>query len=275
MVIDPDTRIFGITGHPLGHSLSPLMHNDAFGFVGINAVYLYFPSHDIKAVVRGMKALSIRGLSVTIPHKQTVCACVDELEPIAAKIGAANTLMNIDGRITGYNTDVYGAISALKEKIKDIRGKRVLLIGAGGAARAIGFALVDEGADIIIANRTETRGRSLAKDLNGDFSPLEKLPAGWANIIIQTTSVGMFPKVDACLVPGVILKKGMIVMDVIYNPLETKLLRLAKEKGCITIGGLEMFIRQGARQFMIWTGKEPPIKRMRETVLEFLHKGRG
>jgi len=275
MVIDPDTRIFGITGHPLGHSLSPLMHNDAFGFVGINAVYLYFPSQDIKAVVRGMKALSIRGLSVTIPHKQTVCACVDELEPIAAKIGAANTLMNIDGRITGYNTDVYGAISALKEKIKDIRGKRVLLIGAGGAARAIGFALVDEGADIIIANRTETRGRSLAKDLNGDFSPLEKLPAGWANIIIQTTSVGMFPKVDACLVPGVILKKGMIVMDVIYNPLETKLLRLAKEKGCITIGGLEMFIRQGARQFMIWTGKEPPIKRMRETVLEFLHKGRG
>ncbi len=275
MVIDPDTRIFGITGHPLGHSLSPLMHNDAFGFVGINAVYLYFPSQDIKAVVRGMKALSIRGLSVTIPHKQTVCACVDELEPIAAKIGAANTLMNIDGRITGYNTDVYGAISALKEKIKDIRGKRVLLIGAGGAARAIGFALVDEGADIIIANRTETRGKSLAKDLNGDFLSLEKLPAGWANIIIQTTSVGMFPKVDACLVPGVMLKKGMIVMDVIYNPLETKLLRLAKEKGCITIGGLEMFIRQGARQFMIWTGKEPPIKRMRKTVLDFLHKGKG
>ncbi len=275
MVIDPDTRIFGITGHPLGHSLSPLMHNDAFGFVGINAVYLYFPSQDIKAVVRGMKALSIRGLSVTIPHKQTVCACVDELEPIAAKIGAANTLMNIDGRITGYNTDVYGAISALKEKVKDIRGKRVLLIGAGGAARAIGFALVDEGADIIIANRTETRGKSLAKDLNGDFLSLEKLPAGWANIIIQTTSVGMFPKVDACLVPGVMLKKGMIVMDVIYNPLETKLLRLAKEKGCITIGGLEMFIRQGARQFMIWTGKEPPIKRMRKTVLDFLHKGKG
>jgi shikimate dehydrogenase len=248
------------------------MHNAAFRLKGINAIYLYFPSRDIKAVINAMRALNIYGLSVTIPHKQTACDYVDTMDPLAQKTGALNTLMNRDGHITGYNTDASGALAALKAKVKDIRGVKVLLIGAGGAARAAGFAVADEGGIVMVANRTKERGQSLARDLNSDFCALQDLPDNWADVIIQTTSVGMYPEAEACLVPESILKKGMLVMDIVYNPFETQLLKMAKNRGCAIITGLEMFVRQGALQFKIWTGQKPPFEHMRQTVKAYLQK---
>jgi len=273
MDINPETKVFGVTGFPLGHSLSPLMHNEAFRVKGINAVYLYFPSMSIRGVIDGMRGLSIQGLSVTIPHKETACAYVDELDPLASKIGALNTLFNRDGHIVGYNTDASGALDALKTVATDLRGKTVLIIGAGGAARAIGFAVVEEGCHVTVANRSDRRGEALARDLNAAFCPLKELNSISSDIIIQTTPVGMYPKVDDSVVPEGVLSEGMIVMDVVYNPLETRLIRTARTRGCKTVTGVEMFVRQGAIQFKLWTGQDAPFDRMMEIVKKQLLHG--
>ena len=271
--IDPETKVFGIIGYPLFHSLSPAMHNRAFKKLGINAVYLYFPCKDVKGVVAGMKSLSIKGLSVTIPHKERICEYVDELDPIAKSIGAVNTLVNTEEKVIGYNTDAYGALRALKDRIADLREKEVLIIGAGGAARAIGFALKEEGAKISITNRTEKRGVALAEELNARFYPLSDIK-GTFDIIVQTTPLGMYPEPEK--VPPVsdkIFDKKTLVMDIIYNPIETSFLKIAREKGCQTISGVEMFVYQGAKQFELWTGKKAPIPDMKETVISLLKGG--
>ncbi len=267
MNINPETKVFGVTGFPLGHSLSPLMHNEAFRVKGINAVYLYFPSVSIKGVIDGMKGLSVHGLSVTIPHKEAACTRVDELDPLASKIGALNTLLNRNGCIVGYNTDASGAIDALRTVTTDMHGKTVLIIGAGGAARAVGFAVKQEGCHVTVANRSNRRGEALARDLDATFCPLRELGSiSSADIIIQTTPVGMYPKVDDSVVPERILAEGMIVMDIVYNPLETRLIRTARARGCKTVSGIEMFVRQGAIQFELWTGQDAPFDHMMQIV---------
>jgi len=273
MMIDQQTRLYGVVGEPIGHSLSPTMQNAAFRTSGLNAVFLAFASKDAEGCLRGMKALGIRGMSVTIPHKAAVMPLLDEVNPLAEKIGAVNTIVNDDGRLVGHNTDALGALRALEEKT-DPAGKRCLLFGAGGAARAVGFVLKERGVTLSVVNRSADRGERLAGRLGCPYIPLDAAVHHRADMIIQTTPVGMYPHVHQCPVPEAILEKGMVVMDIIYNPLETRLLKKAGERGCILVDGLSMFVYQGAEQFKLWTGIHPPVSDMRRAV-EAVLRGRN
>lgn len=268
-VIDQQTTLYGVIGWPVGHSLSPILHNAAFAAAGINAVYLAFAVQDIAGCMAGVRALGLGGLSVTIPHKSAVVPHLDDVDDLARRIGAVNTVVNRDGRLVGYNTDAAGAIEALEERIS-LAGKRCVILGAGGAARAIGFALRDKVATMTVANRSAERGRALARSLDCPFISLGEVERVRADLLIQTTPVGMKPREEECPLAAGILKEGMAVMDIIYNPLETKLLAVARSRGCVTIDGLSMFIRQGAEQFRLWTAAEPPVEVMTKAVLEAL-----
>lgn len=271
MKIDQHTILYGVLGRPVGHSLSPTMHNAAFSAKGINAVYLAFETEDLEGAVRGLKALNIKGASITIPFKSQIIPYLDEIDPLASRIGAINTIVNRDRRLMGFNTDASGALRALEERIA-LSGKSCLIIGAGGAARAIGTALKEKGVNISIANRSPDRGNSLAASLECPFVQLKDLGDTKTDLMIQTTPVGMYPDVDLCPIPEHMLKKGSVVMDVIYNPIETKLLKLAKRNGCHTINGIHMFVFQGSEQFRMWTGLDPPIDVMTRSVRKALEK---
>jgi len=265
MIIDQNTQLYGVVGNPIGHSLSPAMHNAAFSETGLNAVYLAFETRDLKACLKGMKGLGIKGMSVTIPYKSNVIPLLDELDDLAGRIGAINTIVNKGGRLIGYNTDAVGALKALEEKT-ELSGKSCIMIGAGGAAMAIGYILKEKGIELTVANRSIDRGESLCKALGCRFIGLEGLDSEKADILINTTPVGMAPEKELCLVPEHALKDGMVVMDIVYNPIETRLLAMARSRGCLTVSGLAMFIHQGAEQFRMWTGIEPPIKAMTGAV---------
>ena len=264
-------KIYGVLGNPIGHSLSPVMHNAAFKAAGVNALYGAFESSDLKGSIGGMRALGIRGMSVTIPFKTSVISYLDELDPLAEQIGAVNTIVNVKGRLKGYNTDGLGAMKALEAKI-DLAGKRCVLVGAGGAARGIGFMAREKGMELVVANRSMDRGLALADFLECPFILLERIREMRTNILIQTTPVGMFPHENVSPVPKEMLQKDMVVMDAIYNPLETRLLKSARAKGCTTISGLEMFIHQGAEQFRLWTGLDPHVDLMRTVVKNALEE---
>lgn len=264
-MIDQHTQLYGVVGKPIGHSLSPVMHNAAFLETGINAVYLALETSDIGDAVKGIKVLGIKGLSVTIPYKSDVIPLLDEVDDMALMIGAVNTIVNQDGLLKGYNTDATGALKALEDKV-EISGKRCLIIGAGGAARAIGYILKEKGLDVIVANRSIERGESLCRDIGCEFIPLTGLEYQNADILINTTPVGMTPDTELCPVSEKLLNKGTAVMDIIYNPIETRLLKMAKSMDCVTINGLGMFIHQGAEQFRLWTGLEAPISVMKKAV---------
>ncbi len=274
MHIDQHTELYGVTGFPLKHTLGPVMHNAAFFEAGLNAVYLAFETMHIAGCITGIRSLGIRGMSVTIPHKSSVIPLIDRVDSLAKDIGAVNTIVNRNNRLTGYNTDATGAIKALEKKV-ELPGKTCLVIGAGGAARAVAFMLKKRGVKITIVNRSAERGETLAGSLSCPFLPLKELKTAGADIIVQATSVGMFPREDECPVPEQALKGGMVVMDIIYNPLETKLLKAAKSRGCFTVNGLDMFVGQGAEQFRLWTGLEPPVDSMARAVKGILEKNRG
>ena len=271
MNIDTQTRLYGVFAHPVGHSLSPVMHNRAFEATGHNGAYLAFDVPDITSAAAAARALNIRGLSITIPHKVAVMPLLDDLDPMVRKIGAVNTVVNREGRLTGYNSDGLGVVSALKEKTP-IENKTVVIIGAGGAARAIGFSLKAEGARVTIVNRSHKRGAALARDLDAPFLPLADFRRPMYHILINTTPVGMTPHVDAMPVGEHMLEPGMVVMDIVYNPLATLLLKTAAKRGCTTVDGAAMFVYQGAFQFELWTGKKAPVAVMRETVMNALGK---
>lgn len=268
MIIDQNTNLYGVLGKPIGHSLSPIMHNAAFSTTGINAVYLAFETEDPEGALKGASALGIKGMSVTIPFKSEVIPYLDKVDPIARKIGAVNTVINNGGRLEGYNTDALGALRALEEKT-EVAGRSCIILGAGGAARAIGFVLKEKDVKISVVNRSLERGEELARLLGCSYVSLDKIEEVDANILVQTTPVGMYPHIDQCPVPEHILKEGMVVMDIIYNPLETKLLRMATAKGCVTISGLSMFIHQAAEQFRLWTGLAPPFGAMTRAVEKY------
>jgi shikimate dehydrogenase len=269
MIIDQHTDLYGVVGFPLSHTLSPTMHNTAFKVIKVNAVYLAFQTRDIEGCVKGMRALGIKGMSVTLPFKSEVLPYLDDVDEIAEKIGAVNTIANKNGQLIGYNTDALGALKALQDVV-DLTEMKCLLIGAGGAARAIGFILKEQGVHLTIANRSPERGMELARSLQSTFVPLKDIGNTDEDILIQTTPVGMYPHTDECPIPEHLLKKDVVVMDIIYNPIETKVLKLAKGHGCKTIDGLSMFIHQGAEQFRLWTGFDPPLKEMRGAVKEVL-----
>ncbi|OQX20976.1 MAG: shikimate dehydrogenase [Desulfobacteraceae bacterium IS3] len=267
MITDSYTELYGVFGDPVSHSLSPVMHSRAFAHIGYNAAYLAFRIKDIAAAVSAIKTLGIKGVSVTIPHKVSIMPHLDALDDMARRIGAVNTVINRDGVLTGYNSDWIGAIKALSEKA-DIRGKSAAIIGAGGAARAIGFGMVAEGAKVTIINRSADKGGRLAKDLGVEFCPLSDIKKTECQILINTTPLGMTPNTESTPVPKAYLKKEMFVIDIVYNPLKTRLLKDAEQAGCTVADGLSMFVYQGAFQFELWTGKNAPIEVMRDAVVE-------
>ncbi len=269
MRLDAHTVLYGVLGSPVRHSISPAIHNAAFEAKGLNGVYLAFETTDLPGSLAGTKALSFGGLSITLPFKSAVIPLLDQLDPLAEKIGAVNTIRNEGGKLIGFNTDGPGALKAL-DAVTDVSGKRCLLVGAGGAARAIGYVLRRRGVEIVVANRSADRGKSLAAFLRGRYIPLADADRIEADLLIQTTSAGMFPVTDQVPVSLEALREGMVVMDVVYNPLKTKLLRLAEERGCMPVNGLDMFIYQGAEQFRLWTGLEPPVEIMREAAMKSL-----
>ncbi|GBC61431.1 shikimate dehydrogenase [Desulfonema ishimotonii] len=271
MNINTRTSLYGVFGNPVSHSLSPAMHNAAFRQVGHDGVYLAFEIREIEAGITAVRALNIRGVSVTIPHKISIMPLLDHLDPMARKIGAVNTVVNQDGVLTGYNSDGLGAVAALKEKT-EIAGQSVAVIGAGGAARAIAFGVQAEGGNVTIVNRSADKGERLAKDLNADFRPLSEFSGEDVRILINTTPLGMTPNVDATPVPADKLEPGMVVMDIVYNPLETRLLREAGARGCTTVDGVAMFVYQGAFQSELWTGQKAPVDVMKQMVLDALKK---
>ncbi len=267
MEINGKTILHGIMGDPVGHSLSPTMHNAAFAELGLNSVYVPFPVQDVAGALIGFKALHVRGVSVTIPHKQAVIPLLDEIDPLALKIGAVNTLLIDDkSRIKGFNTDWLGANRALGEYL-DLTGKEILLLGAGGAARAIGFGLLEAGAKVILSSRTKKPGEKLAAGLNCDWHPLADIGALTADGLVNATSVGMAPDTDFSLVAEKKLADFPVVMDIVYSPLETRLLRQAKDAGCQTINGLAMLLYQGVAQFELWTERGAPLPVMKQKLM--------
>ena len=266
--ITATTKLCAILGNPIEHSLSPLVHNAAFEQLKLNYVFLAFKVEQLKEAVVGMRALNIKGVSVTIPHKIDVMDYLDDIEEVARKIGAVNTLLNQEGRLLGYNTDCSGAIIALEEKI-ELKDKKTILLGAGGAARAIAFGLKEKGADLTILNRTVKKAEMLASEINCQYGGLEFLESLQPDVLINTTSLGMYPKMDDTPVKKEFLK-NMLVFDIVYNPLKTRLIKEAEQNGCTTIMGLEMFVNQAALQFELWTGKKAPKDLMRKVVVEKL-----
>ncbi len=273
-MIDGRTGLFGIIGQPVTHSMSPAMHNAAFAELGINGVYVPMQPDNLEHGFYGLKSLGFIGVSVTVPFKVDIMAHLDHVDPVAQKIGAVNTLLfdrsNPDKVLCkGYNTDWLGSNQALADAMS-LDGSTVLVIGAGGAARAVGFGLIEAGVKVIITNRTESKGRDLAAQLGCSFVPGSELGAIQADGLINTTSVGMHPQSEAIPIQADLLEHFPVVMDIVYAPLQTRLLREAASRGCRTVDGLQMLLYQGAAQFKLWTGKAAPHATMREALLREL-----
>jgi shikimate dehydrogenase len=245
------------------------MHNRAFAAVGYPGIYVALTVSDIAAAMTGVRALGIAGVSVTIPHKVDVMAHLDEIDEKARAIGAVNTVVNRDGRLIGSNSDAFGAVAALKA-VTRIKEKHVAVIGAGGAARAVGFGVRSEGAHVTVVNRSDETGTDLARRLDGKFVALNAFDGSGIDILINTTPVGMSPHRDAMPVTEKALAPEMVVMDAVYNPLRTRLLEEAGRLGCTTVDGAAMFVYQGARQFTLWTGMPAPLTEMRAAVVDVL-----
>jgi shikimate dehydrogenase len=273
-------KLFGLIGCPVHHSMSPLMHNDAFYQLGIDAYYHAFhvEKEHLADAVKGMKALGIAGFNVTIPHKTTIIPYLDEVDSIALQIGAVNTVVNENGRLIGYNTDGLGFVRALREEMNiEFEGKNVLLIGAGGAARGIYFTLANSGVlRIDVCNRTIDKAKQLIREhsfpVQSFAYTIEEAQQmlGKYDIVINTTSVGMYPHMNEMPVSLENLNKKAVVSDIIYNPFETMLLKEARKLGAMTQNGIGMFVYQGALAFEKWTGLFPDINRMKRMVIQKL-----
>lgn len=271
--MDAKTQVYAVIGNPVRHSLSPVIFNRAFSETGFNGVYVAFQVTDIAEGMAGMRALGIRGASITIPHKVSIRKCLDELDVSSENVRAVNTVVNIDGRLKGYNSDCIGAVKALEE-VTSLNGKRVAIIGAGGAARAIGFGIQSRGAEPTIINRTVSTGEKLATALGADFIPMDTLHELPFDILIQTTSVGMTPHIHQSPIPHSLLFSDLLVMDIVYTPLNTRFLKDAEAAGCRTITGLSMFVHQAAFQFELWTQRPAPVHLMRQSLAECLDKAK-
>lgn len=266
-MINAITSLYGIIGHPVSHSLSPHMHNSAFQSLGINAVYLAFDVTNLNAATIGIKELGIKGLSVTIPHKEKIMEFADIIDHSAKEIGAVNTLIIKKNKILGYNTDWLGAVHALKEKT-ELKGKKAVVIGAGGSSKAICYGLNKHGALIHIINRNIEKARELASNFNAGFSGINEDKDIRGDILINTTSIGMTGTDTQGLLPvdDKIVQNFKVVMDIVYSPLQTPLLKCAHEKGIITIDGLRMLLFQGVKQFELWTEKHAPLEVMQSAL---------
>jgi shikimate dehydrogenase len=269
-----EPAIFALFGDPVAQSLSPLMHGAAFAKMGLMAAYNAYRVKDAAEVVRQIQGSGIRGASITIPFKETVMALLDEVDANAAAIGAVNTIIHRDGRLIGYNTDGPGLARDLEDWI-GIRGKTFVILGAGGAARAAVFTLIQEGGTPVIVNRTAERARALAERFGCRWGLAAEIERLEADCLINTTPLGMFPDTDRTPLKDTFLVHFPQVMDMIYNPVKTRLLRESEAAGCAIRSGVGMFVHQGAEQIRLWTGMEPPREVMRQVVLERLGENGG
>ncbi|MDF2857164.1 MAG: shikimate dehydrogenase [Neobacillus sp.] len=272
-------KLFAVLGDPIGHSMSPIMHNDLFSYYEIDAAYHPFQvkNEDLKTAIQGLKTIGISGFNVTVPHKSSIIPLLDDVDNLAKQIGAVNTVVNEDGKLVGYNTDGLGFLRGLTAYIPSIVDRKVLIIGAGGAARAIYFTLAYNKPRVIdLANRTVGKAEELIKAcpvmVESRALSLEDASNHLKDydVIIQTTTIGMSPNSSEQPIVIANLNHQALVCDIIYNPLETKLLKEAKQKGASTQNGLDMFIYQGALAFEKWTGISPDVQRMKENVLKQL-----
>jgi shikimate dehydrogenase len=272
---NPVPAIFALFGNPVSHRLSPLMHNAAYKKMGIDASYCPCCVEDLEEAIERIKKLPLQGVSVTIPFKTAVMPFLDEVDGSSRQIGAVNTILHDDnGRLKGYNTDWIGIVRDLEESL-EIKKKTFAILGAGGAARAAVFGIRQRGGIPVIVNRTPERGENLAQEFGLPFYPLSEIKGISADCLINATPVGMAPDQAKSPLPRESLSHFRWVMDCIYNPLKTRLLKDAEEAGCLAINGLAMFVHQGAEQIRIWTGKEPPVELMREVVLAKLKEDHG
>jgi 3-dehydroquinate dehydratase/shikimate dehydrogenase len=266
--IGPRTRLLGVLGNPIGHSLSPRMHNTALAALDLDYRYLPFEATTLAEFLPLMSELRVAGLSVTIPYKEKILPYLDSLDPVARDVGAVNTIVKTWNRLCGSNTDVEAAIEPLRRRMP-LRDREAAVLGAGGAARALVYGLQREGARVTLFNRTEERARALARELGARHRPWRALRGRRFDILINATSIGMAPAVDATPVPAGWVA-APVVYDIIYNPPETRFLREARRRGATVIDGLEMFVAQGAAQFRLFTGRDAPFDLLRRTVLEAL-----
>jgi 3-dehydroquinate dehydratase / shikimate dehydrogenase len=273
--INGDTEVFGVIGDPVGHSLSPLIHNSAFRHLKMNRVYVPFrvPIENFKSFLGDMEWLKLKGLSVTIPHKEAAVESVQQADGAVRLVGSLNTMMWRDQSWEGHNTDYRAAMASLEAKMgaqggdtAPLSGKQVLVLGAGGVARAIAFGLMRRGAIVTITNRNKERGALLARDAGCRYVEWPRRLATLCDILINCTPVGMFPEVDEVPMPPSYLREGMVVFDTIYNPENTLLVKEARARGCIVISGIDMFVRQAILQFQIFTEQEAPEELMGDVV---------
>jgi len=265
MLVSGTTFVYGIVGNPVTHSLSPKMHNAAFKKLGLDSIYVAFPTSSATCVVDAMRCLGIRGLSVTAPFKEEVMHFLDEVDEAGKEIGAVNTLKLEEGKVVGINTDWIGVVRALEKKI-DLEGKRCVVLGAGGTARAALYGLKKKSAHVTVLNRSPDKARKLAGEFGAEFGSLNDLEDARGEILINTTPVGMEPAREESLVLPEFLESVQVVMDVIYKPRKTKLLKDAEGKGCRIVEGLEMLLEQGIAQFEWWTGKKAPRECMATAI---------
>lgn len=281
------TRVCGLFGFPVEHSFSPAMHNAAFEALNTNWAYVPFSvaPDRLSQAVKGITSLGLAGVNVTVPHKQAVVPLLDEVHPTAKIIGAVNTIVNCNGRLTGHNTDGSGFVRALSDEVHfSPKGKSALIVGAGGAARAVALQLSLTGlTSVYITNRSREKAEVLARDINtatntravmlpwGDELPGDKVAE--VNLVVQTTYIGMSPNVQQCPdFPFDAITSGQVICDLIYNPGQTTFLKRAAARGAVTLNGLGMLLYQGVLAFELWTGLAAPVKVMREALLKQVSK---
>ena len=281
LIISPSTEVYGVIGDPIDHSLSPLIQNAAFRSEGLDAVFLAFPvrREALRSAIEGMRSLSIVGFNVTTPHKSATLRYLDEVETRAAELRSINTVTNEDQTLTGFNTDGLGAVNAMKHAGIKLGGHTILLLGAGGAARAIGHALAEQGCSLKLMNRSVHKAKRLATSLHTKFGvkaesySLSDKSVHECNqqtdVILNASSMGMDGKANPPINRKWI-RKDQWVFDIVYRPIRTKLLRDAAGAGASTIDGLDMLVHQGACSFTIWTGRKAPLEAMRQAVAKRL-----
>ncbi|KXA92976.1 shikimate dehydrogenase [candidate division MSBL1 archaeon SCGC-AAA259E17] len=281
-MISGKTKVVGLIGDPVKHSVSPSMQNAAFRKLGLDYVYVPFnvEKDSLQSALSGLKALKVRGVNVTIPHKSSVMDHLDEIEEPAKKIGAVNTIKREGQLLKGFNTDGIGAQSALKEKIDELKDKNIVILGAGGAARAISFTLAEKGANLTISNRTTSKAEELVREIKKKVGgKVKEIPQDRkrlkeeledSNILINSTSVGMHPDKDETILTAKEMHSDLTVMDIVYNPPKTHLLKEAEKAGAKTISGLGMLVHQGATSFKIWTGRKAPVQTMKKSAKKVL-----
>lgn len=281
-MIGAETKLCCLIGHPVAHSLSPAMHNSAFTYLGLDYTYLAFDikPENLEQAIRAITALNIAGANVTIPYKETVAALLDYLDPLAYEANAVNTIVNRDGVLWGHNTDIPGFLNTLHKHHIELDGTRVALLGAGGASRAIAFALAKEGARLTILNRHPERALEIASHLRQKaVYPVEARGLGYGelkdtlervDLLVNATSVGMKPAQDESPIPPELIPPGITIVDLVYNPARTRLLVEGEKRGATTVSGLEVLLYQGALSFELWTGTKAPIEIMWSEIDQYL-----